>query len=181
MIINLETDFIRYETDGVDSYWGYAKIGTTGSQKEWSIRKITATGGSSSQSWNLNTKFSYTAIWDNKELHFSTFDASFSTNFTYSISDGVNSWGISSRRISMGWDEVPGADQYQIIVSDNLGVIYDRLGNPFKNPYVSNPITDETKSNSFYFIGVPTLTYSVSLFWVNGSEVVEDSLSPFVI
>ena len=168
MVINLETDFIKYESTGSTAYYGYAKPGTNTSSKEWSIRQVIGTGASLSVSWNLNTQFSYTGIWDNKESHFS-YDASQSLAPTYSTSESTNSFNITRTFVDISWDEYSGADIYKLKITDQNGVLYNHLHTQAVNPYVINKYTTTTKGTSYKFVGTPNMTYSVSFYLVNST------------
>lgn len=166
--MNLETDFIKYESDGSTAYYGYAKPGTDTSSKSWSIRQVVGTGASLSVSWNLNTQFSYTAIWDNKEDFF-TYDASASLAPTYSTSENTNSFNITKTQIDLSWDEYPGIDLYRLTISDQNGIIYNTLHQEAINPYVINKFTTVSKEREYKFIGVPNMTYSVAFTLINST------------
>lgn len=168
MAINLETDFIKYESDGTTAYYGYAKPGTDTSSKEWSIRQVVGTGASLSVSWNLNSEFVYTGIWDNKEDHFS-YDASQSLAPTYSSVESTNSFNVTRTFVDISWDEYPGIDIYRLKITDQNGILYNHLHTQAVNPYVINKYTTVTKETNYKFVGVPNMTYSVGFYLVNST------------
>jgi hypothetical protein len=180
MAINLDTDFIKYESDGTTAYYGYAKPGTATSSKTWSIRQIVGTGPSLDVSWNMNTQFSYTGIWSNKEDHFS-YDASASVSATWSQVDSTNSFGSTNTFIDISWDEIPGIDFYRLKISDQNGITYNSLHEPAVNPYVIEKFTQTTKETNYKFIGVPNMTYSIYFTNINAVGSNDDPGNPFVI
>lgn len=180
IINNLETDFIKYETDGTTAYYGYAKPGTATASKEWSIRQVVGTGPSLDVTWNLNSKFSYTTKWSDKQDHF-TYDASASVAATWSQVDSTNSFGVTRTSISLDWTDVPGIDIYKLKISDQNGVIYNSVHEPAVNPYSIEKITQITKFTSYKFVGVPSMTYSIDFTLVNAVGSNPDPNNPFVI
>jgi hypothetical protein len=179
-MINLETDWIKYESTGATAYYGYANPGTDTSSKSWSIRQVIGTGSSMSVSWNVNKQFIYTGIWDNKESHFS-YDASASVSLTWSTAESTNSYGITKTSIDMTWTDIPGIDYYQLVISDQNGQIYNSLNETNRNPYIINQITTQTTGNKYQFIGVPSMTYSVNFFNTNTVGTNPDPGNSFTI
>jgi hypothetical protein len=167
MAINLETDFIKYESTGATAYYGYARPGTDTSSKEWSIRQVIGTGPSLSVSWNLNSEFVYTGIWDNKEDHFTY--ASASLNPTYSSVESTNSFNVTTTFVDISWSEYTGIDIYRLKITDQNGILYNHLHTQAVNPYVINKYTVVTKETNYKFVGVPNMTYSVSFYLVNST------------
>lgn len=167
MAINLETDFIKYESTGATAYYGYARPGTDTSSKEWSIRQVIGTGPSLSVSWNLNSEFVYAGIWDNKEYHFTY--ASASLNPTYSSVESTNSFNVTKTFVDISWSEYPGIDIYRLKITDQNGILYNHLHTQAVNPYVINKYTVVTKETNYKFVGVPNMTYSVSFYLVNST------------
>lgn len=165
--MNLETDWIKYESNNDIAYYGYALPGTKTDEKLWSIRKVSGTGSSFSVDWNMNVKFINSAIWDNKEDHF-TYDASQSITLTYSIQQIQSSFSERSY-VYIKWDEVPGVDFYRLTIIDQNGAIYNYLHEQNINPFVINNYTIQTKSNQYTFVGAPNMTYSVSFLNINQS------------
>lgn len=178
IINNLETDFIKYETDGTTAYYGYAKPGTATASKEWSIRQVVGTS-SIDVSWNLNSRFSYTAKWSDKQDHFTA--ASASVAATWSQVESTNSFGVTRTSISLDWTDVPGIDIYKLKISDQNGVVYNSMHEPAVNPYSIEKITQITKLTSYKFLGVPSMTYSVDFTLVNAAGSNPDPNNPFVI
>jgi hypothetical protein len=178
-MINLETDWIKYESIGATAYYGYAEPGTDTSSKAWSIRQVVGTGSSMSVFWNVNKQFIYTGIWDNKESHFSY--ASASVSLTWSTIESTNSFGITKTSVNMNWTDISGIDYYQLVISDQNGQVYNSLFETNRNPYVINQITTQTTGNTYQFIGVPNMTYSVSVSNINAAGSNLDPNSPFTI
>jgi len=176
MIINLEQDFIRYESTGATAYYGYADPGTQTGQKEWSIRQVVGTGPSLDVKWNMNTYFVQTAIWDNKELHF-TSPATASINITQSTSPNsyliptgpTTSMSVNDVVLGLTWSEVAGVDRYKLSIKDHQGVLYNELNIPMVSYHRrgSDRFTFETKETSYTFKGRTSMTYSITITSIN--------------
>ena len=179
-MINLETDFIKYASNGATAYYGYAQPGTATASKEWSIRQVVGTGPSLDVSWNMNTSFYYTAKWSDKEDHF-TYDGSASVAATWSQVESTNSFGVTRTSIFLNWTDVPGIDIYRLKISDQNGVVYNYRNEPAVNPYSIEKITQVTKFTNYNFIGIPSMTYSVDFTLVNAAGSNPDPNNPFVI
>jgi hypothetical protein len=177
--MNLETDFIKYESTGSEAYYGYTNPGTDTASKSWSIRKIVGTGPSLDVTWNSNDKFIYTAIWDNKEDHFTT-PGVVSASLTSSVTPATSyqqvlvglTWSSvlvpDKVKIDVIWSEVSGVDRYRVTVADQNGVIYNELNAPYVNPWNrGDKFTTETTGTKYTFRGISGMTYSISVSTLN--------------
>ncbi len=173
--MNLETDWIKYESSNDIAYYGYATPGTRTDEKLWSIRKVSGTGSSFSVDWNMNVEFLNSAIWDNKEDHF-THDASQSVTLTYSIQQIESSFTTRSY-VYIKWNELPGADFYRLNITDQNGILYNHLNEQNFNPFVIDRFTTQTKNNEYTFVGVPNMTYSISFASINQSGKYQEALN----
>lgn len=176
MIINLEQDFLRYESNGATAYYGYADPGTQTSEKKWAIRQVIGTGPSLEVKWNLNDYFQYTSIWDNKADHFTT-PATASIGFTHSVGTKIysiptgptTSQNVNDATISMTWSEVAGVDKYRLNITDHYGVLYNELSIPFVSYHRrgNDRYTAELLTTRYTFKGKTSMTYSVSITSIN--------------
>jgi len=161
--MNLDQDFIKYESTGNVSYYGYATPDTLSSDKRWAIRQVTGTV-SLDVKWNMNVSLLKSAIWDNREAHFLT-PVTASVGITSSTS--TNSFGIISVNIGMTWSEVAGVDRYRLSITDHNNVLYNYLGTPYLNTYTTDRSTCEISGTSYAFVGQSGMTYSISVESVN--------------
>jgi hypothetical protein len=84
-MINLEQDFIKFETNGNLAYYGYANnLSASDSDNAWSIRLMTGTGSTFDIQWSNNDKLNFISKWEDKEDYFQ-FDGSASFGLSYSL------------------------------------------------------------------------------------------------
>lgn len=172
VIIDLENNWLKYEEVGDDKYYGYAqKADTKSSDKKWAIRKVegAVTGNTQSVIWNNDKKLDFSAIWDNKTEHFSTLGSSPSfadtANPTYSLIQKTSP--VEKTTIVYSWTERNGADRYYIKITDENNILYNYLGKPYQNYFISDKYTIIDNKTSFKFKGQPNKTYSIVVKAVN--------------
>lgn len=167
MNIDLNVDWSRKDIATPSTYYGYAQNpNALDTDSVWSIRKVTTTGGSDSVLWNENRTLVYSARWDERVSCFAT--PSGSLGLTWSVSNKQNTFSITYSYINMTWTDLSGTNLYKIKVSDQNGITYNALYDPFVNPWIINQLTAEiTGTTSYVFRGVPNMTYSVILTGVN--------------
>lgn len=86
-MINLEQDFIKFETNGNLAYYGYANnLSASDSDNVWSIRLMTGTGSTFDIQWSNGDKLNFISKWEDKEDYFQ-FDGSASFGLSYSLSN----------------------------------------------------------------------------------------------
>jgi hypothetical protein len=86
-MINLEQDFIKFETNGNLAYYGYTNnLSASDSDNAWSIRLMTGTGSNFDIQWSNNDKLNFISKWEDKEDYFQ-FDGSASFGLSYSLSN----------------------------------------------------------------------------------------------
>ena len=86
-MINLEQDFIKFETNGELAYYGYTKnLKASDSDNDWSIRLMTGTGSTFNVQWSNNDKLKFISKWSEKEDYFQ-YDGSASFGLSYSLSN----------------------------------------------------------------------------------------------
>ena len=172
MNINLEQDWIKFESLGATAYYGYTTPGTSDSSSSWSIRQVLGTGPSMAVAWNDNKLLSYSAAWDERYDCFISPTASL--GITWSVVNSTNSFNITSAIIDLSWNDLSGVNNYTLLVSDQDGVVYNYLNQPFMNTYAT-PMTSQQPETSYTFIGVPSMTYSVTITAINGSGTLSES------
>jgi len=162
--MSLNENYLRYEISGGATYYGYViNPGTTDTEKKWSIR----VQDGSDVKWNANSYYAYTAIWDNKEDHFSTPSAP-SIGITSSVQ--TNSSGNERVVLGITWSAVSGVDIYRIKIEDQNGIVYNDLGGPLQNPTRRRTglfHTTEIFSPNYNFKGKSSMTYSITVESIN--------------
>ncbi len=168
MSIDLANDWFKKDNATASStvYYGYAQDPSAlVTDSVWAIRKVTTSGWVDTVSWNDNKLFQYNAIWNDRVETFIAPTASL--GITYAVVTSVNSFNFTSSIINASWTDIKGVNQYNILITDQNGVIYDYLGNPFSNTYVTTKLTNVQSSNSYQFKGIPSMTYSLTVTAVN--------------
>jgi len=86
-MINLEQDFIKFETNGNLAYYGYTRnLNASDSDNNWSIRLMTGTGSTFDVKWSNNDKLNFISKWSEKEDYFQ-FNESDSFGLSYNLSN----------------------------------------------------------------------------------------------
>jgi len=168
MAIDLANDWLRKDNATASStvYYGYAiDPSTTNVDSVWSIRKVTTSGSVDTVSWNDNIVLSYNAVWNDRVETFIAPTASLA--ITYSVTTTTNSFEVDYSIINSSWTDIKGVNQYRISITDQNGILYNYLGNPFNNTYDMNRLTNVQSSNTYTFRGVPSMTYSLTVSAVN--------------
>lgn len=175
MNIDLNIDWLRKDIATPSVYYGYAQnAGSVDTDSVWAIRKVTTVAGVDSVLWNENRILTYSARWDERVACFAT--PSGSLGFTYSVSTRQNSFNITYSYLNMSWTDLSGTNLYRIKVSDQNGITYNALYDPFVNPWIINQLTTEIiGTTSYVFRGVPNMTYSVVITGVNALGVTSSS------
>jgi hypothetical protein len=95
-MINLEKDFIRYEKIGDSEYYGYTNNLLGGdSDNIWSIRRLSGTGSTFSNSWSNDDRLNYISKWSERVDYFSPPGGEEDFGLTYSISNsGSYEWRL---------------------------------------------------------------------------------------
>lgn len=176
-MINLEQDFIKFETSGELAYYGYTNNLSSGEDDNvWSIRLMTGTGSAFDVQWSNNTKLSYTSKWSEKEDYFQ-FDGSASNSLTYSITS-TDYPNISNLLVS--WSELPGVDYYKVTIKNDRGNVVNKNNIEIfnSNAQVYTELLVSGKDNmSFRYTGPTGLTYSFILEAFNGIGTLTNSFT----
>lgn len=168
MNVDLNSDWLRKDNATPSVYYGYSQnAGASDTDSVWAIRKVVS-GSSDSVLWNDNRILAYSARWDERVACFAT--PSGSLGFTYSVTPKSNTFAITYSFINTSWTDLSGTNIYRLKITDQNGITYNSLYEPFVNPYIINQLTTEiTGTTSYLFKGVPAMTYSVTLTAVNGA------------
>ena len=172
MNIDLANDWLRKEIATPSVYYGYSlNPSSLDTESVWSIRKVTTSGSTASDTvlWNDNKFLSFNAKWTERVACFAT--PSGSLGVTWSITTYQDSFSNTFSLINMSWTDLSGANSYRILVSDHLGNAYNYLGNIYQNPYNSLTCTDEVFGSSYKFKGLSSYTYSMTVTAVNALGV----------
>lgn len=176
-MVNLEQDFIKFETNGDLAYYGYTlNPSAADGDNAWAIRLMTGTGSTFDVQWSNNTKLSYTSKWENKEDYF-IFDGSYSVGLTYSISNTPYS-GINS--VDVSWTEIDGVDLYKVTIRNDKGNVVNKNNIEIfnSNAQVYTELLTSGRDNmSFRYTGPVGLTYSFILEAFNGFGTLTESFT----
>lgn len=176
-MVNLEQDFIKFETFGATAYYGYTNNLSAGEgDNDWSIRLMIGTGSTFDVQWSNNEKLSYTSKWSEKEDYFQ-FDGSASTSLTYSISPTTYP---NTNNLFVSWTEIPGVDYYKVTIKNNRNVAVNKNNIEIfnSNAEVYTDLLVSGKDNmSFKYTGPTGLTYSFILEAFNGIGTLTNSFT----
>jgi hypothetical protein len=172
--MNLDTDFLKFETDGTFSYYAYtnSRIIPSDSESKWSIRRVSDNVNINNVEWSNNRKFHFTSIWNDKEFYFEDpgiYASGWSGNgVTWSSSILNTSFG-DVNVLNIGISDIPGVDIYKINLIDEKG---NKLNNKGDIIYNFDRNSDEIFSNND-----PIEPYSLELTFRNLQSGLTYSLS----
>jgi hypothetical protein len=189
-MINLEQDFLKFETDGTTAYYGYSRILDYGTQSNnWSIRQVLGTGSTLDVYWSNEKKFDFVSKWDDRVYYFqdpAIIAGSWSTiGVTWSATTGQDSFNEYAD-LQVQWDLIRGVDKYGVRIKDEDGKLLTEGGEYLYNTYVPNPYTKVVESEGpsdlkFNFRGTLGVTYSVQIEAFNGWGSVTSDFQFYVI
>lgn len=163
-MINLEQDFIKFETDGDLAYYGYTNnLAASDTDNVWAIRLMSGTGSTFDVQWNNNSKLNFISKWEDKEDYFQ-FDGSASFGLTWSA---TNSNSDLFYILDVEWDDLPGYDIYNIYIENDKGRVVNKNNIEIYNIY-SEVATDTifgkgTQKLNYRFFAPVGVTYSFKL------------------
>ena len=121
-MINLEQDFIKFETNGELAYYGYTRnLNASDSDNNWSIRLMTGTGSTFDVQWSNNDKLNFISKWSEKEDYFQ-FDGSASFGLTWSFSSSNEKFSI----LDVEWNDLAGYDIYNVSILNERGRLVNK-------------------------------------------------------
>lgn len=145
-MINLEQDFVKFETNGNLAYYGYTNnLSASDGDNEWSIRLMTGTGSTFDIEWSNNEKLNFISKWSEKEDYFQ-FDGSASFSMSYSLSN--------LSKLDVEWDDLAGYDIYNVSILNERGKLVNKNSIEIYN--IWSKISTETILSS----GTNKLTFS---------------------
>jgi len=154
------TNYLRKDYATPSIYYGYSSNPNAASTDfNWSIRKVTTAANVETVTWTNGDPGKSYAKWNDRVVSFNT--PSGSLGLTCSFSSPV---------LSISWNQLSGANRYQISISES-GKVYSDLGtviyyNPNGN---TTQITKELINTGGYKYNYAStgLTYSITLTAVN--------------
>lgn len=172
-MINLEQDFIKFETNGDLAYYGYTNnLSALESDNVWSIRVMSGTGSTFDIKWSNKSKLNYISKWSNKELYFED-----PAGLSPSLSPTWSSWEHNDFKyvLSVEWNEMAGVDNYDITIINQNNKIVDKSNNEIYNVYVDSVKTDTTRNTNYKFYAIKGETYSFTIEASNGYGTATES------
>jgi hypothetical protein len=162
-MINLEQDFIKFETNGQLAYYGYTNnLSASDSDNVWSIRLMTGTGSQFDVQWSNNTKLNFISKWSEKEDYFQ-FDGSASFGLTWSTSPSSE----YKYMLNVEWNDLPGYDIYKVSIFNDGGNLVNKNDIQIYNVWAdisTDTILSNGASKLYYTFYAPFgLTYSFKL------------------
>jgi hypothetical protein len=174
--MDLSNDWLRRDVGTNSVYYGYSTSVASGdTDRNWAILKISTVGTVDSVSWNDNYRLEYIAKWSERVSNFTT--PSGSLGITYSTANDA----FSNVSINTSWNFLSGVNTYKVIVTDQNGVLYGSVkrpeNQPFSNGYGAERITEKVLTNSFGFVGVTGMTYSINITGINSVGTTSSSIT----
>jgi hypothetical protein len=164
------TNYLRKDTSGSTVYYGYSSDSNAASTDfNWSIRKVTTSGSTiETVTWSNGDQEKTLAKWNDRAASFAA--PSGSLGLTCSKGTQIG----NSVPLNITWNQLSGANRYQIVVSKS-SIIYSDSGNQvYYNPSFNNSqITTEIVNGSSYTFNYAQWTasasnvYSIALTAVN--------------
>lgn len=163
-MVNLEQDFIKFETNGELAYYGYANnLSTSDSDNNWSIRLMTGTGSTFDIKWANNDKLNFISKWSEKESYFQDPNTLYSswedTGVTYSVSNLNETKYV----LNVEWDEIPGVDYFNIKIKNEKGNLVNNNNVEIYNIYSSINTESFINKLKYKFYGLIGKTYSFEI------------------
>jgi len=163
-MINLEQDFIKFETNGELAYYGYTNmLDSSDEDNVWSIRLMTGTGSTFDVKWSNNKKLNFISKWSEKESYFQ-FNESDTFGLTWSYTPTTQD---NLYLLNVEWNDLPGYDIYEVSILNDNNKLVNKNNIEIYNIW-SEIKTDSIKSNSstqlsYGFYAPVGLTYSFTL------------------
>jgi hypothetical protein len=163
-MVNLEQDFIKFETNGELAYYGYTNnLDALDDDNVWSIRLLSGTGSTFYSQWSNNSKLNYISKWSEKEDYF-LFNESDTFNISHTTSDSsFEGFYI----LDVEWNDLPGYDIYNIYIKNNNGKLVNKNNIEIHNIWADVAseiiISKGTNTLSYRFYAPVGLTYSFTL------------------
>ena len=163
------TNYLRKDFATPSIYYGYSSDSNAASTDfNWSIRKVTTATNVETVTWSNGDSVNTYAKWNDRVASFIT--PTGSLGLTCSLGTQIG----NSVPLNITWNQLSGANRYQIVVSKS-SIIYSDSGNQvYYNPSFNNSqITTEIVNGSSYTFNYAQWTasasnvYSIALTAVN--------------
>lgn len=140
------TNYLRQDLATPSIYYGYSSNSNADSTDfNWSIRKVTTSANVETVTWSNSNPGKPYAKWNDRVASFTT--PSGSLGLTCSKGTQIN----NNVPLNITWNQLSGANRYQIVVSQ-ASIVYSDSGNQiYDNPNFNNSqITKEIVNGSSY-------------------------------
>jgi len=165
------TNYLRKDTATPTIYYGYSSdLNAASTDFNWSIKKVTTSGNVETVTWSNSDPEKPLAKWNDRVASFATPTGSLGLTCSKGTQVGNNV------PLNITWNQLSGANRYQIVVSES-SIIYSDSGNQvYYNPSFNNSqITIEIVNGSSYTFNYaqstnglsPSNIYSISVTAIN--------------
>jgi hypothetical protein len=163
-MINLEQDFIKFETNGELAYYGYTNmLDASDEDNVWSIRLMTGTGSTFDIKWSNNQKLNFISKWSEKESYFQFNESdTFGLTWSYTPTSQDNLYFLDVQ-----WNDLLGYDVYDISILNSDNKLVNKNNVEIYNIWSdikSDRVVSNGNSTLRYRFAAPVgLTYSFTL------------------
>ena len=163
------TNYLRKDFATPSIYYGYSSDSNAASTDfNWSIRKVTTATNVETVTWSNGDPGKPYAKWNDRVVSFISPTASL--GLTCSIGTQIN----NNVPLNITWNQLSGANRYQIVVSKS-SIVYSDLGSQIYNNNNNSQITKEIVNGSSYTFNYaestngasPSNVYSIALTAIN--------------
>ena len=161
------TNYLRKDFATPSIYYGYSSDSNAASTDfNWSIRKVTTASNVETVTWSNGDPGKPYAKWNDRVNSFSTPVGSL--GLTCSKGTQIN----NNVPLNITWNQLSGANRYQIVVSKS-SIVYSDLGSQIYNNNNNSQITKEIVNGSSYTFNYaeygasPSNVYSIELTAIN--------------
>ena len=152
------TNYLRKDYATPSIYYGYSSDPNAASTDfNWSIRKVTTAANVETVTWSNGDPAKPYAKWNDRVNSFST--PAGSLGLTCSFSSPV---------LNISWNQLSGANRYQVVVSESGKIYSDGGGQIYYNNNATQITTEVINGGSYkYKYASSGLTYTVTLTALN--------------
>ena len=163
------TNYLRKDFATPSIYYGYSSDSNAASTDfNWSIRKVTTASNVETVTWSNGDPGKPYAKWNDRVVSFISPTASL--GLTCSIGTQIN----NNVPLNITWNQLSGANRYQIVVSKS-SIVYSDLGSQIYNNNNNSQITKEIVNGSSYTFNYaessngasPSNVYTIALTAIN--------------
>ena len=152
------TNYLRKDTATPTIYYGYSSdLNAASTDFNWSIRKVTSGATVETVTWSNGDPAKPYAKWNDRVNSFIT--PAGSLGLTCSFSSPV---------LNISWNQLSGANRYQVVVSESSKIYSDGGGQIYYNNNATQITKEVINGGSYkYNYASSGLTYTVTLTAVN--------------